>query len=123
MSPGGLFGQVEALSAKDATSQDWWLKDQAQIAVGFDNWGGGIANSGGGLGSLLDTISTPGLDRAVISAEETQGMTFGMQGDYGDMNNGRKGQAQGGDGNGSANNSAGGSGDPSPGIGGWYAGL
>lgn len=125
MSPVGLFGQVEALSANDATSQDWWLRDQAQIAVGFDNWGGGIANSGVGLGSLTDTISTPGLDGAVVSAEETQGMTFGMQGSYGNINNGRDTQAGNGNGNGTgrANNSAGGSGNPSPGVGGWYAGL
>lgn len=123
MSPGGLFGQVEALSGNDATSQDWWLRDQAQIAVGFDNWGGGIANSGGGLGSLTDTISTPGLDGAMTYAEETQGMMFGMQGGSGNMNTGRNGQAQGGNGHGSANNSAGGSGNPSPGMGGWYAGL
>lgn len=125
MSPVNLFGQVEALNAADITSQDWWLRDQAQIAVGFDNWGGGIATGDGGLGNIADTISTPGIDGAVTSAEETQGMTY-MHGGYANMNNGRNGQGGqqgGGNGNGSANNSAGGSGNPSPGMGGWYSGL
>lgn len=33
-SPSTLFGGVEAL----VDSQDWWLRDQANLAVGFDNW-------------------------------------------------------------------------------------
>ena len=34
MSPNTLFGGVEAL----VESQDWWLRDQASLVVGFDNW-------------------------------------------------------------------------------------
>jgi hypothetical protein len=34
-SPSMMFGGVEAL----VESQNWWLKDQASLAVGFDNWG------------------------------------------------------------------------------------
>jgi hypothetical protein len=36
VSPNTLFGGVEAL----VESQDWWLRDQASLAVGFDNWMG-----------------------------------------------------------------------------------
>ncbi|KAF4535786.1 uncharacterized protein LTHEOB_12591 [Lasiodiplodia theobromae] len=36
-SPSDLFGGVDALLRE---SQDnWWLRDQSQLAVGFDNWG------------------------------------------------------------------------------------
>jgi hypothetical protein len=34
VSPNTLFGGVEAL----VESQDWWLRDQASLVVGFDNW-------------------------------------------------------------------------------------
>jgi len=34
VSPNTLFGGVDAL----VDSQDWWLRDQASLAVGFDNW-------------------------------------------------------------------------------------
>jgi hypothetical protein len=34
-SPSQLFGGVDQL-LRD--SQDWWLRDQSQLAVGFDNW-------------------------------------------------------------------------------------
>jgi len=36
VSPNTLFGGVDAL----VESQDWWLRDQASLAVGFDNWMG-----------------------------------------------------------------------------------
>ncbi|KAF2143695.1 uncharacterized protein K452DRAFT_325640 [Aplosporella prunicola CBS 121167] len=37
-SPSDLFGGVDALLRE---SQDnWWLRDQSQLALGFDNWGG-----------------------------------------------------------------------------------
>lgn len=35
VSPSTLFGGVDAL----VESQDWWLRDQASLALGFDNWG------------------------------------------------------------------------------------
>ncbi|KAF2873729.1 fungal-specific transcription factor domain-containing protein [Massariosphaeria phaeospora] len=34
-SPSQLFGGVEALIRE---GQDWWMRDQNQLAVGFDNW-------------------------------------------------------------------------------------
>ncbi|KAF2009922.1 hypothetical protein BU24DRAFT_436817 [Aaosphaeria arxii CBS 175.79] len=34
-SPSQLFGGVEQLVRE---GQDWWLRDQSQLAVGFDNW-------------------------------------------------------------------------------------
>jgi hypothetical protein len=36
VSPSTMFGGVDAL----VESQDWWLRDQASLAVGFDNWMG-----------------------------------------------------------------------------------
>lgn len=45
----GVEGLVE--------SQDWWLRDQSNLAVGFDNWMGGWANedlSGVGNSNLND---------------------------------------------------------------------
>ena len=34
-SPSVLFGGVDSLMEE---SQDWWLKDQSALAIGFDNW-------------------------------------------------------------------------------------
>ncbi|CZT45451.1 probable pathway-specific regulatory protein nit-4 [Rhynchosporium secalis] len=34
VSPSAIFGGVDAL----VESQDWWLRDQASLALGFDNW-------------------------------------------------------------------------------------
>jgi len=50
VSPSTMFGGVDAL----VESQDWWLRDQASLAVGFDNWmevGNGGDMSAGGLGN------------------------------------------------------------------------
>ena len=46
VSPNTMFGGVDAL----VESQDWWLRDQASLAIGFDNWMGNPAmelNDGG----------------------------------------------------------------------------
>ncbi|KAI9053095.1 hypothetical protein LZ554_003364 [Drepanopeziza brunnea f. sp. 'monogermtubi'] len=51
VSPSTLFGGVEALAA----SQDWWLRDQANLAIGFDNWmsvGSGSDITGTNTGNL-----------------------------------------------------------------------
>jgi hypothetical protein len=42
VSPSTLFGGVDAL----VESQDWWLRDQANLVMGFDNWMGGDMNGG-----------------------------------------------------------------------------
>jgi hypothetical protein len=52
-SPSTMFGGIDAL----VESQNWWLRDQASLAVGFDNWGtgmdgvdgNGMAGTGGGF--------------------------------------------------------------------------
>ncbi|OJD35652.1 fungal specific transcription factor [Diplodia corticola] len=36
-SPSDLFGGVDALLREN--QDNWWLRDQSQLAVGFDNWG------------------------------------------------------------------------------------
>jgi len=43
-----MFGGVEAL----VESQDWWLRDQASLAIGFDNWmsAGSDLTAGAGTG-------------------------------------------------------------------------
>ncbi|PQE13692.1 fungal specific transcription factor protein [Rutstroemia sp. NJR-2017a BVV2] len=45
VSPSTLFGGVDAL----VQSQDWWLRDQASLAIGFENWmtSGGPLSDGG----------------------------------------------------------------------------
>lgn len=54
VSPSTMFGGVDAL----VESQDWWLRDQATLAVEFSNWGGDLGSSisgngdGSGNGSL-----------------------------------------------------------------------
>jgi len=40
VSPNAMFGGVDAL----VDSQDWWLRDQASLAIGFDNWGMAVNN-------------------------------------------------------------------------------
>ncbi|KAH7115997.1 fungal-specific transcription factor domain-containing protein [Dendryphion nanum] len=58
-SPSQFFGGVEQLVRE---GQDWWLRDQSQLAMGFDNWnlsademawlnGGGVGNGGAVMGS------------------------------------------------------------------------
>lgn len=51
-SPSQFFGGVEQLVRE---GQDWWLRDQSQLAMGFDNWNLSAdemawLNSGGGAG-------------------------------------------------------------------------
>jgi hypothetical protein len=40
-SPNTIFGGIDAL----VESQNWWLRDQAALAVGFENWGSGSMGS------------------------------------------------------------------------------
>jgi hypothetical protein len=47
-SPSMIFGGVDAL----VESQNWWLKDQASLAVGFDNWGSMEGLDGTGMAGL-----------------------------------------------------------------------
>ena len=60
-SPSTTFGGVDAL----VESQNWWLKDQASLAVGFDNWESmeglnGIGMAGLGSNNIFMPISGSG---------------------------------------------------------------
>ena len=61
VSPNTIFGGVDAL----VESQDWWLRDQANLAMGFDNWMNGDPNGANGLngldGNVVDIDSMPGM--------------------------------------------------------------
>ncbi|CZR63477.1 probable pathway-specific regulatory protein nit-4 [Phialocephala subalpina] len=49
VSPNIMFGGVDAL----VESQDWWLRDQASLAIGFDNWmSAGSGDLSGGANGL-----------------------------------------------------------------------
>jgi len=52
VSPGAMFGGVDAL----VDSQDWWLRDQANLAIGFDNWEMAGMN-GNGTSSDVDPMA------------------------------------------------------------------
>ena len=132
--PANMFSQVEALGAADVTSQDWWLRDQAQIAVGFEGWQGGIAGSGPGLGEIAGPqINTPGLDgvdgqQVGLQEDGLYGRREGLSNTYTHANRSgnRVGEPYGGQqgenetGNGNGNNSGQNSGNPSPGMERWY---
>lgn len=47
-SPSMMFGGVDAL----VEAQNWWLKDQASLAVGFDNWVGMEGADGSGISGV-----------------------------------------------------------------------
>lgn len=47
-SPSMMSGGVDAL----VESQNWWLKDQASLAVGFDNWGSMEGVDGTGMAGI-----------------------------------------------------------------------
>jgi hypothetical protein len=51
VSPNTMFGGVDAL----VESQDWWLRDQASLVVGFDNWMS--AGNGNGTFAGLDPMT------------------------------------------------------------------
>lgn len=54
VSPNTIFGGVDAL----VDSQDWWLRDQASLAIGFDNWG--MAVPGGDMNSNISSVNGNG---------------------------------------------------------------
>lgn len=37
-SPSDMFGGVDQLLRTSDNGQDWWMRDQSQLAMGFDNW-------------------------------------------------------------------------------------
>jgi hypothetical protein len=53
-----MFGGVDSLVEE---SQDWWLKDQSALALGFDNWiDAGTDWAGLGMGSNFGNVSSSG---------------------------------------------------------------
>lgn len=69
-SPSQLFGGVEQLIRE---GQDWWLRDQNQLAFGFDNWNHGVEDmagwftaQGGVVGS--PTLVNPAVDPSAVTA-------------------------------------------------------
>jgi hypothetical protein len=68
VSPSTIFGSADAL----VESQDWWLRDQASMALGFDNWEitGMNGMNGNGNGTSSSSISGIGF---YISPVENRG--------------------------------------------------
>lgn len=137
--PVSMYSSVNALGANDVASQDWWLRDQAQIAIAFDGWSGGMTSNGGGLGNIPGPVlGTPELDASGQLSdgrgeqEWPGGRSQGMGNAYMNTNrngpqlgdlyggNGQGGQQEGQGRHGSGGPKDNGSGDPSPVMGGWY---
>lgn len=122
LSSATMFNQFGAMEEAGVSSQDWWLRDQAQIAVGFGGWEGGIATSGLGT-PMLDQMGE-GYDEDMPN-EIKEGVSGGdlnvnrNVGGNGHGGQGYRGNGQGGNG-GNGWTSGNGSGKPSPGLGGWY---
>jgi hypothetical protein len=57
-SPSQLFGGVDQLIRE---GQDWWLRDQSQLAMGFDNWNLS-ADEIAWLNSTPQAIGSPGMN-------------------------------------------------------------
>jgi hypothetical protein len=84
-SPSQLFGGVEQLIRE---GQDWWYRDQNQLAVGFDNWNynaediaSWFATQGGGVGSPGQTggfAASPVVDGAMNGGAVGGGGVNGM---------------------------------------------
>jgi hypothetical protein len=59
VTPNSMFGGVDAL----VESQDWWLRDQASLAIGFDNWmGNGVGEMGDGRNGMNGGLNGGELD-------------------------------------------------------------
>ena len=68
-SPSVLFGGVDSLIEE---SQDWWLKDQSSLAVGFDNWnklesdaallGDGFSDGTNGTSGVANAVVNGGIN-------------------------------------------------------------
>lgn len=74
-----LFGGIDSLIEE---TQDWFFKDQNQLAVGFENWGGDSQSSGPDWGTLdLSFFDTPPPEGA--SSGSGMGNTNGNSPTYG----------------------------------------
>ncbi|KAJ4301537.1 hypothetical protein N0V90_003630 [Kalmusia sp. IMI 367209] len=68
-SPSQLFGGVEQLIRE---GQDWWLRDQNQLAFGFDNWNHGVDDIAGWFAGQ-GAVGSPGLVAAPAGADIMNG--------------------------------------------------
>jgi hypothetical protein len=97
-SPSQLFGGVEQLIRE---GQDWWLRDQNQLAVGFDNWNYNAEDiaswfaSQGGVGSPgqqsngvqgFTAGTSPVLEGGAVGGGVNGGMNGGVAGYDGGFN-------------------------------------
>jgi hypothetical protein len=84
VSPNTIFGGVDAL----VESQDWWLRDQASLAVGFDNW------MGNPVGEMNDTVNATNRVLNEGTLDPIAGVEAGL---YMPPNNGRANEGFGND--------------------------
>lgn len=66
VSPNTLFGGVDAL----VESQDWWLRDQASLAMGFDNWMG-VGNGPGDMSGRSSVANLSGSEHVTTNGGAT----------------------------------------------------
>jgi hypothetical protein len=66
-SPSGLFGGVEQLLRE---SQDWWLRDQSQLAMGFEQWPMSEGEMASWLGAGTTSSAVNGTNFTVSSGLE-----------------------------------------------------
>ena len=79
-SPSVLFGGVDSLIEE---SQDWWLKDQSALAVGFDNWNkleSEAALLGDGFSNGINGTNGIGIGNGVTNAVVSAGVSAGVNG-------------------------------------------
>ena len=90
-SPSQFFGGVEQLMRE---GQDWWLRDQSQLAVGFDNWNISENEMAAWLNST-NGVGSPGTTTGYTSSPVMTGVDMnGMNGVNGNSNgNGINGHA------------------------------
>ena len=93
-SPSQLFGGVDQLIRE---GQDWWLRDQNQLAVGFDNWNynaddiaSWCASQGGvgspGFASATSPVAGSGVDGQALNGGAVGGVTNGNANNNGMLN-------------------------------------
>lgn len=93
-SPSVLFGGVDSLIEE---SQDWWMKDQSALAVGFDNWNTEAALLGDGFSNGINGMNGVGVGTGVANTVVNAGVNgnAGGSGSVGGSVGGNSGAANG----------------------------
>jgi hypothetical protein len=73
-SPSQLFGGVEQLMRE---GQDWWLRDQNQLAFGFDNWNHGVEDMAGWFTAQGGVVGSPTLVNPGVNLGVNPGVNAG----------------------------------------------